>query len=354
MPVHLRSITGKVDPQVELVIRDLVQQLNRLETVQGATATADVVVVADQRPFPSVRVATALEGRGVASDPVSVRVDNTTVVVNAQNQLEAVGGGTTGPTGAAGPTGPTGPAGATGATRAGTTGATGSTGPTGPTGLTGTGPTGATGATGSTGPTGPTGTGPTGPTGPTGTDGSTGPTGPTGTGPTGPTGPTGSTGPTGPTGTGPTGPTGATGPTGPTVPTGPTGTGSTGVTGGFTGLPESFGIVVDGGGAAITSGAAGFWQAPYPMSLQANRIFADQTGSIQFDVWKDTYANFPPTTGDTIVSTAPPLLSAAQKSENTVLSGWTTAVASGDVFGFYVVSASTVTRVTLQIFGVRT
>jgi len=158
MPIQWRTITGKIDPVVEQMLRDLVQGINQLERPAGATATAQVIV---QRslPFPSVRVAQALSGRGTASDPLNVLVDGSSVTVNAQNQLQAAGGsGSTGATGAQGPTGPTGPSGATGPAGSGAfiTGPTGIIGPTGPSGATGTGQ---TGATGPTGPIGPTGTG---------------------------------------------------------------------------------------------------------------------------------------------------------------------------------------------------
>jgi hypothetical protein len=197
MPVQFRTITGKVDPTVERLVRDLVLSHNTLETK-----------VATIQPT----------GPAVLSRPV--------VVLGGQGG-GTTGSGATGPTGPPGSTGSPGSPGTTGPTGpAGSGSVTGPTGPTGPSGSTGpTGPRGTAGLDGQTGPTGPTGlTGPTGtgPTGPTGT-GQTGPTGPTGltgtaglTGPTGPTGLTGSTGPTGPTGTGPTGSTGPGGPTGPT------------------------------------------------------------------------------------------------------------------------------------------
>jgi hypothetical protein len=65
------------------------------------------------------------------------------------------------------------------------------------------------------------------------------------------------------------------------------------------------------------------------------------------DVWKDTYANAPPVNADSITASAPPTLSSAQKSQDTTLTGWTKTVAVGDVFGFNVDSATTITRVTL-------
>ena len=260
--------------------------------------------------------------------------------------------GPTGSTGAAGPTGPTGSTGATGAT--GPTGSTGAAGPTGPTGSTGatgaTGPTGSTGATGATGATGPTGsTGATGATGPTGSTGATGATGPTGTtgatGARGPTGPTGSTGAAGPTG--PTGSTGSTGSNGPTGPTGTTGTtGATGPTGPATSALE---FIIDGGGSTLTTGIKGDLEVPFACTITQVTLLADQSGSVVIDIWKDTYANYPPTDADSITSASPPTISAATKAQNSTLSGWTTSVAAGDTLRFNVDSATTIQRVTASI-----
>lgn len=162
--------------------------------------------------------------------------------------------------------------------------------------------------------------------------------GPTGTGTTGPTGPTGSAGATGTAG----------GPTGPTGPTGMTGAG------GVAGSEVTYGIIIDGGGAAITSGVKGYVQVPFGMIVNAWRVFGDLTGSVVVDVWKDTYANFPPTTADSIAGSEKPTLSGAQKNEDTSLSTWTMTGSAGDIIGFNVESASTVTRVTVQVLGTRT
>jgi ssDNA-binding replication factor A large subunit len=75
----------------------------------------------------------------------------------------------------------------------------------------------------------------------------------------------------------------------------------------------------------------------------AARLFADQTGSIKVDVWKDTYANYPPTDADTITAGNEPQFTSAQKYEDKLLTGWTRRFFRGDVIGFNVDSASSVT-----------
>ena len=88
---------------------------------------------------------------------------------------------------------------------------------------------------------------------------------------------------------------------------------------------------------------------PFSGTITAATLLADVSGSIVVDIWKDTYANYPPVVGDSITASAKPTLSAAIKSRDTTLTSWTTAIAAGDVLGFSVTSATTVTKVTLSL-----
>ncbi len=119
-------------------------------------------------------------------------------------------------------------------------------------------------------------------------------------------------------------------------------------------LAAAFGITIDGGGTAITTGVKGYITVPYAMTVTGWDILADQPGSIIIDVWKDSYANFPPTAADTIAGTEKPTLSSAQKNQDNALSTWTTAVSAGDVIAFNVDSATTVTKVSVIVKGTRT
>ena len=76
---------------------------------------------------------------------------------------------------------------------------------------------------------------------------------------------------------------------------------------------------------------------------------ADQTGSIVVDIWKDTYANFPPTDADSITASAPPTISTATKAQDATLTGWTTSIAAGDILRFNVDSVTSIQRVTLSL-----
>lgn len=104
---------------------------------------------------------------------------------------------------------------------------------------------------------------------------------------------------------------------------------------------------IDGGGSVITTGIKVDVLVPYACTITQATMLADQSGSIVIDVWKDTYANYPPTVADTITASAKPTISTATKSQDSTLTGWTTAVAAGDTLRFNVDSATTVTRVVL-------
>jgi hypothetical protein len=122
--------------------------------------------------------------------------------------------------------------------------------------------------------------------------------------------------------------------------------GSSGISGVNNG---SFGVTVDGGGSVITTGIEGYIQIPYNGTITSWTILADQSGSVVFDVWKDTFSAAPPTVADTITGSAKPTLSSDVKATSSTLTGWTTSVTAGDIIGFNVDSASTITRVTLVI-----
>src|SRR4029079_8241351 len=53
-------------------------------------------------------------------------------------------------------------------------------------------------------------------------------------------------------------------------------------------------VVIDGGGAVITTGVKGDVQIPFAGTIAAVTLLADVSGSIVIDIWKDSYANYPP------------------------------------------------------------
>lgn len=114
------------------------------------------------------------------------------------------------------------------------------------------------------------------------------------------------------------------------------------------GLASSFQWTLDEGGVPATNEKA-YLIVPFNCTITEAYLLADQTGDIVIDVWKDTYANFPPTVADTITASAKPTLTGAQKAHDTTLTGWTTSLSAGDVIMINVDSASTVTLVNFTL-----
>ncbi len=110
-------------------------------------------------------------------------------------------------------------------------------------------------------------------------------------------------------------------------------------------------FVIDGGGSALTPGVKGFLEVPFSMTLTGVTVLADQTGSAVIDIWKDTYANYPPTVADSITASAKPTLSSAVKTKDTTLTGWTTTVTVGDILAFNLDSVATIQRLTIALTG---
>jgi hypothetical protein len=108
-------------------------------------------------------------------------------------------------------------------------------------------------------------------------------------------------------------------------------------------------FVMDNGAIALTTGIKGDVEIPFNCTIIACTLLADQSGSIVVDVWKDTYANYPPTDADTITASAVPTITTATKSQDTTLTGWTTTVTAGDILRFNIDSISAIQRVTISL-----
>lgn len=108
-------------------------------------------------------------------------------------------------------------------------------------------------------------------------------------------------------------------------------------------------FIIDGGGLVITTGQKGHIEVPFDCIAQAWTIMGDVSGSVVVDVWKDTYANFPPTVADTIAGSEKPTLSSAQSNQDLSLNTWTTFFKKGEILSFNVDSVTTITRVVICI-----
>ena len=112
---------------------------------------------------------------------------------------------------------------------------------------------------------------------------------------------------------------------------------------------ENLQFIIDGGGSTITTGQKGHLEVPFNCTVQGWTIGANASGSIVVDVWKDTYANFPPTVADTIAGSEKPTLSSATKNQDLTLTSFTTSLTKGDILAFNVDSVTTVQRVLVSI-----
>jgi len=112
-------------------------------------------------------------------------------------------------------------------------------------------------------------------------------------------------------------------------------------------------FIMDGGASVISTGQKGYLIAPYSGIITGWTIVSDVIGSIVVDVWKDTYANYPPTVADTIAGSEKPTLSSVNKNSDSNLSTWTTQFSMGDIFTINVDSVSTVTKVTLLLHTIK-
>jgi len=101
-------------------------------------------------------------------------------------------------------------------------------------------------------------------------------------------------------------------------------------------LPLGLEFFVDGGGAAFTTGLKGVIEVPCKCVIDRQTLLLDQPATVTFDIWKDTYADYPPDVADTITASAKPSTTAVIKDQDSILPGWTTAIAAGDIVAWNV------------------
>lgn len=105
----------------------------------------------------------------------------------------------------------------------------------------------------------------------------------------------------------------------------------------------------DNSSLVLQPGVQGDVTVPFNCTITGVTLLSDVTGSMVMDIWKDSFANYPPTVLDSITSATPPTLSSASKYNDTTLTGWTTSITSGDVLRFNLNSVSTITRYTIAL-----
>jgi hypothetical protein len=120
--------------------------------------------------------------------------------------------------------------------------------------------------------------------------------------------------------------------------------------------PHSVTFVISGGGSTIATGATNSYiETEFASTTGIYKVVTTGTAtagpancSITVDVWKANAAI--PTSAGKISATAPATLSTAQYSVNTTNTGWTTAVAIGDVWSVSVASVTGCVGATVQVW----
>jgi hypothetical protein len=108
-------------------------------------------------------------------------------------------------------------------------------------------------------------------------------------------------------------------------------------------------IVVDGGGSAITTGVKGYIEIPFACTITQVTMLADTSTTTTVDIWKDSYANYPPDNSDTITGGNEPAISAGVKDQDSTLTSWTTSITAGDILGYNVDANDNATLLTISL-----
>lgn len=121
-------------------------------------------------------------------------------------------------------------------------------------------------------------------------------------------------------------------------------------------------FIIENSASTITTGVKGYVQIDFDCQVIGWTILGsgESSAAIVVDVWKDTYANFPPTVADTIAGTEKPTITSGnQKGQDTSITTWASTtvngvstvggIAAGDILAFNVDSITNFTRVTVAL-----
>lgn len=115
---------------------------------------------------------------------------------------------------------------------------------------------------------------------------------------------------------------------------------------------SSIGIRLTGAnGAAIRTGRKAHQVVPFDGQIIGYRIIGNAVGSIVFDIYRTSFASFPPVAGNTIapLASAKPRLNGLQASQDFTLHGWLPTLVKDDVLSYRVLSCTGISNVTLSL-----
>jgi hypothetical protein len=116
-------------------------------------------------------------------------------------------------------------------------------------------------------------------------------------------------------------------------------------------------FMVDGGGSVLTTGVKARVLLPYNMQPISDGSVAwqsglDQVGSIGWDLWMDSYTNYPPTNADRVsgtIGSQNPRITSAIKGASASLTGWNTTWMKGNWLFVAIDTVATATWATLGV-----
>lgn len=108
---------------------------------------------------------------------------------------------------------------------------------------------------------------------------------------------------------------------------------------------------INGNGFAIVTGEKGWIRVPVACSITGWEVTLDQSATFTVDLWKDTYANYPPTVADS-VAFAPFGTSAADKAQNLAITPL--ACAAGDYIKLNVTANDNAIQALIKLIANRT
>jgi hypothetical protein len=101
---------------------------------------------------------------------------------------------------------------------------------------------------------------------------------------------------------------------------------------------------------AVVANAAQDFSVAVACTIRRVTLLANPSGNVTVDIWKTTFAGYPPTAVNSICpGPAKPIINAGSKLENTTLTGWTTNVLAGDTLRVVIESVTTITRLTVVL-----
>ena len=116
----------------------------------------------------------------------------------------------------------------------------------------------------------------------------------------------------------------------------------------------TIGGVLTNGGSAIAAGQLIYVPVDLDWTITSGELLAKPSGSVVLDVWRCTYAQFDagtthPKAADSITGDNPLTIVSSTKASDSTLDTWLTSLSSGDVLAFVVISAATITQLTVTL-----